>query len=483
MRNSTVERLRADERGNIAMMFALSMPVFFLGGGLAIDYARAATIRTQLQAAADAAALAAVTPAMMGQSTTAAQAAALASFEGAVAKITGLNAAPNVTIDVTSSATNALLRNVSIVYTGGVNNMFASLIAMPVTTIGGQVHSSAQAAPNIDFTVLLDNSPSMALPQSQAGIASMISLTASQDGGNGCALACHMANTGNSDSAGNPYWNPGNASVNCNPSSGPRPAGCVQMDNYELARANNIPLRIDNLSAGMTALLGDADGYRTSLAAAAGTAPNYSFTVDTFDSPYAIGFTNIMTKNVNTYSSAWSSASANLSIMEMWQNSSMCGTSGGNPCGTGIGGNDVQTNWDNALNSVNAQMPTPGNGSNAVGDTPQGVLFIVTDGVEDELNGGSRLIQAINTNGAHDYCADIKARGIKIAILYTTYLPLTTNAFYNGNVAPFQAKIAPQLQACATSGLFLQAQVGQDLGEALGTLFNALNKGSRLVGS
>ena len=31
-------------------------------------------------------------------------------------------------------------------------------------------------------------------------------------------------------------------------------------------------------------------------------------------------------------------------------------------------------------------MPNPGKGTNVAGDTPQEVLFIVTDGVEDELN-------------------------------------------------------------------------------------------------
>ena len=32
-------------------------------------------------------------------------------------------------------------------------------------------------------------------------------------------------------------------------------------------------------------------------------------------------------------------------------------------------------------------MPNPGNGTNQTGDKPQEVLFIVTDGVEDENNG------------------------------------------------------------------------------------------------
>ena len=35
------------------------------------------------------------------------------------------------------------------------------------------------------------------------------------------------------------------------------------------------------------------------------------------------------------------------------------------------------------------------------------------------------------------WCDDIKKNGVKIAVLYTTYLPLPTNAWYNSWIAPF----------------------------------------------
>ena len=57
--------------------------------------------------------------------------------------------------------------------------------------------------PNIDFYLLLDNSPSMALPADTAGITQMQNLTPTQDGGNSCAFACHQASTNNSDTPGN----------------------------------------------------------------------------------------------------------------------------------------------------------------------------------------------------------------------------------------------------------------------------------------
>src|SRR5271169_363243 len=52
------------------MMYALVAPVLVFGGGAAIDYGRAAQIHTKLNAGADAAALAALTPAMLQQTAT-----------------------------------------------------------------------------------------------------------------------------------------------------------------------------------------------------------------------------------------------------------------------------------------------------------------------------------------------------------------------------------------------------------------------------
>ena len=118
-------------------------------------------------------------------------------------------------------------------------------------------------------------------------------------------------------------------------------------------------------------------------------------------------------------------------------------------------------------------MPTPGNGTNQSGDKPQEVLFFVTDGVEDELNGGIRLIQLINGGVATNYCTQIKNRGIKIAILYTEYLPVPVNSFYVSNVEPFQPNIGTALQACASPGLYYDAAVGSDLGAALSSLFQS----------
>jgi hypothetical protein len=64
-------------------------------------------------------------------------------------------------------------------------------------------------------------------------------------------------------------------------------------------------------------------------------------------------------------------------------------------------------------------MPNPGGGTRIAGDTPQEVLFF-TGGVEDETVNGSRVQSLMDPS----YCTTIKNRGIRIAVLYTTYGPL-----------------------------------------------------------
>jgi hypothetical protein len=79
------------------------------------------------------------------------------------------------------------------------------------------------------------------------------------------------------------------------------------------------------------------------------------------------------------------------------------------------------------------------------------------------------------------YCTTIKNRGIRIAVLYTTYLPLPTNDWYNTYIAPFQPNIGPNLQSCASPGLYFQVSTDQDISAAMIALFNAAVRTAHLT--
>jgi hypothetical protein len=350
--------------------------------------------------------------------------------------------------------------------------------ALPVT---GSSSASAQIPPNIDFYVLLDNSPSMALPATTAGITRMHSLTGKQDSGNGCAFACHQATGNNADTAGNPWAN-GTAPTQ----SGGLYCSGAQIDNYALARENNITLRLDELTGGVTTLMQTAAA--TAQSSPFATPPQYRFAIYSMDSLWQIGLTPLVPLTAN-YSSQWSTASANFGVMEMFSNNNNCADAACSSSTSGPGG-DVATNYDDSLGKLNqtSYIPDPGNGTNQAGDSPQKVLFIVTDGVEDEQNGG-RLQQAMNNRGnapggtqfGTNWCTQIKNRGIKIAVLYTDYLPVPANSWYQSWIAPIQSDIGPALQACASPGLFYDAAIGSDLGAALVNLFNAVTQPGHLT--
>jgi Flp pilus assembly protein TadG len=329
------DRLLRNRRGNVAMMYALVAPILVFGGGAAIDYGRAAQIHTKLNAAADAAALAALTPSMLQQSTQTAHDASVSMFNGLTEGIPGLTAhATQVTVTVTVGATS-LIRNVTVSYSSSVNTIFAQVLRTNALPVSGVSEASAEAPPNVDLYVLLDNSPSMALPATAAGITRMESLTAKQITG-GCAFACHQANTSyntstptssQTDTVYNPCADGTNptlpsSSITINKVSYSKAwcdasKGHVQLDNYGLARKNNITLRLDELNSGVSTLLQTASTAAQSTVFA--TPPKYRFSIYSVDSLWQIGLTQLMPLTSN-YTSGWTTASANFGVMEMSSN-------------------------------------------------------------------------------------------------------------------------------------------------------------------
>ena len=473
-----------DRSGNVAMLYALSLPIVMAGLGLAVDFTHAAQVRAELNAAADAAVLAALTPSMMEQSTSVAQTAATNMFNGQIANVTSLTGQPTLSITFPTTA-NPLQRTVVVSYTAQNTNMFANFLPSSTYTLHGSSTATASLAANINFYLLLDNSPSMALPATQAGITEMETLTPQQGG---CAFACHQASTNNGDTEGNPclstsgaYTTPtltssmgSHGNSYCSSSKG------TQIDNFALSRLNSIQLRLDALSSGISDLMSDAYNAQQNAAA---TPPTYQFAAYAMNSPWQIGMSSSNSYNqlmalTTSYVTGWSTAAPNFGVMEYYANNEECSNSA---CSGNGGGGDYATNYDNALSSMNTVMPTPGNGTNISGDTPQEVLFFVTDGVEDEMSGGNRLIQTINGSSGTNYCTQIKSRGIRIAILYTDYYPVPSNSFYVSNVEPFQPNIGSALQACALPNLFYDAGIGSDLGAALQMLFNTVTQTAHLT--
>src|SRR5262249_44341418 len=117
----------------------------------------------------------------------------------------------------------------------------------------------------------------------------------------------------------------------------------------------------------------------------------------------------------------------------------------------------------------------------------QAVLFMVTDGMADEVkpticsgtsvSGQNRCIEAIDTS----LCTAIKNRGIRIAVLYTTYLLPNSDSWSNTNVVPLLPTISPAMQACASPGLFYEVSPTQGIADAMNALFQKAVATARLT--
>jgi hypothetical protein len=134
------------------------------------------------------------------------------------------------------------------------------------------------------------------------------------------------------------------------------------------------------------------------------------------------------------------------------------------------------------MSQINGIMPLPGTGT--PNSTPQEVLFIVSDGVDDEVSSscsqsldGNRCQQPFNTA----WCTTVKNRGIQIAVIYTDYLPLPTNSWYNNWIAPFQNQISSNMQSCASPGMFFSVTTDGDISAAMQTLFQQAVAAARLT--
>jgi Flp pilus assembly protein TadG len=477
-------RFTSDRRANVAMIFAIvSIPILF-AVGMAIDYTSAARRRTKLDAAADAAALAAVTPTEMSQTAQAAQLVAQNTFDSLSGTVSGISSL-NRSITLTPSSGISSTRTAVVTYSAQSQNAFGGIIGKAALGIGGHSTAVVSTAPNIDFYVLADSSPSMAIPASQAGINAMYQATMNSPstGGNegGCAFACHESNPV-SDNLGNPGCTGTNTS-NCE-------------DNYAVAKAMNPPLelRIDVLRTAIQQLAKTASDASTTNGA------SYRMAISTFDANTGNQYSELhsivsLTSDLDTDSSSASTLAGNISMLEVDYNNDILVNQQGQVVTTPgkgvtvVGNSDQDTDADDALTDINTQpqsgsqnyalaqtfyIPNPGNGTGATNDKPQEVLFIITDGIEDSSVGGKRTY-TMNLSAA---CTAIKNRGIRIAVLYTTYVPLpefngdgSESWYYSQGINQIQPTIGSTLQQCASTGLYTQVNVDADIPSALTSLF------------
>lgn len=431
-----------NQRGNVLMIFGLGLVPITFATGMAIDYGKAMRLQTELNAAADAAALSATSAAMMRQSLATAQAQARVMFQAQTTDLPGLiplnyadTAQVSVTVTEGTSQVEGFVRTSTVTYRGQSTNSFAGILGKETLTVSGTATAKASTAPDTDFYVLLDASSSMALPTTTAGINFLKSRTVRNGNPDGCAFACHQTNPDN---------------PNIRNSSG------QIIDYYTFAHDNGIELRIDAGKHAIRDMVANARSEGASNGAA------YRFYLATFD----------RSANYRELTGATPSADFNYVSSKATTAETIAVQMHGYMY-------DRQTEHAGSLAKLNAAVTSnPGNGLRTPGDRPKATLFLITDGMRDEEINGRQMGPI-----APDQCDAIKARGIRIAVLYTTYTPESINyeAWSVNNVVPRLPEIAPALKRCASDDLFFEVSTDGNISQALAALFQKAVQTSRLT--
>ena len=413
-----LERTGGDRSGAVSVIFALVILPLMIAMGAAVDYAIAARTKEMLQAAADSAAIGAIS---MSSSAVKQVIQSGASGEIKAAEADALNIAQiNFGGSRFSSITSSqiLVQYVGntfssdVMLTSMVSTYFVRLFGVDSITVSARATAQNKPVYYYNFYVLIDNSPSMGLGATAADISALEAVNG------GCAFACHI--TG------------------------------ASYDTYALAKQRGITLRYQVVSRAVQSMI-------TSAAASQLVSNQYKMAV------YSLGADAQVTKltTVAPLSSSLSSvatAAASVDLMTIpYQNYN----------------NDQQTDLLTALNDIKGIIGTSGSGLSA--SDPIKVLFLISDGVEDaerpknckEKLTGKRCQQPLDTTP----CALIKANSVKVASLYTTYQKIPSNTWYTTWIAPFQSKIATNMKTCASNGLYAEVAPSGDISTVLTQLF------------
>jgi Flp pilus assembly protein TadG len=529
---SLMNRFGRDQRGNLAVIFAVACVPLISAVGCAIDYSEATRIRAKMQSAADAAAVASISQQSSGWlaaslmnsdgEVTVAETDATNIFNGNINASTSLFTNKTVTALVTKTGP-ALAATVN--FTADVPVTFMKVAGFSKLTVSGTSKASSSLPLYLDFYLMLDVSGSMGLPSTQAeqNRLSAVNPDNFSKYPTGCTFACHfqvqnVCGNGSQKYPTNNYCMGyaysrvsqnalttliNQASTVAVPKAKPGlPNAMLNNLNANVApgspnslltgNVNSLPYSLSAVASCPTEgadaciqLRADAVGYAVNdpnngmfaVAQQKQVIPNqfriglYPFIQDLYE---YFKLTNTINGSPTTPGTI-NYAAANLATQLDTNTNASLGSGG--------------THIDTALNTLNTlYIKTVGDGSAST--KPQPYVFLVTDGAQDPqtkaLNqsggwAGSNHATTIAT-GAASPCKPLRDRGIKIMVLYIPYEPISpVNASFAGdeddaanNNIP---NIPPSLQSCASptdaSGTyFYTATSPAEITAALTAMFN-----------
>lgn len=433
LRGRNVRNFWRDRSGNFGVLTALLVVPIFGSAGVALDIGQAMAVKSDLQNAADAAVLSSV-----AKMSAHVEAARKMSGDGKIvlpddealnffkSDTVGREDFEVDSVEVSVEKKGNLVEAV-VTYQATVNTTLTRLLGKEFVTVSGRATAKYETEMFSDFYLLLDNTPSMGVGATPADVSKLVANTSDK-----CAFACHIVKDGVADP--NSY--------------------------YFKAKQLGVTTRINVVAKATASLMDTAVDARKS-------SNQYRMAVYTFGEK-AEDTKLLEVVPLTTDLAVAKKKASGIDLMSIPQQ-------GYN--------NDQQTDFDRALTQITDKMGKPGNGTSAA--TPDKVVFFVSDGVGDSYKPssctkkttGGRCQEPIDTK----FCATLKDKGYRIAVLYTTYLPLPTNSWYNTWISPFQTQISSKMQECASPGLFFEVSPTEGITEAMSALFKRVITSPRLT--
>ena len=431
-------------RGNFGVLTGLIMVPLIGSVGLAIDFGRALEAKSYLDAAADAAVLAAVSEksAAVAKAMKMAEDGTVAIADTEAKKIfksqlsarygDNMEGLSSLLIDVKLE----LVKSDGVVtsrlkYAATLPTTFTRILGNDEMAISGQATAAYLIPSFLDFYMLLDNTPSMGVGATADDVAKLEAATKNGSDGKGkdanCAFACHIVST----------------------------SGVADKNSYYyLAKEVGATIRIDVVAEAVSALMTTAQETQT-------VSGQFKIGAYTFGQTSADAQLYTVSEPTSNFTSV-AKATKMIELMSVPSHSSPNG----------------QTDYNEILSKIGQKIKTVGDGSSSADRQP--IVFLVADGVGDAYrsdctkklssSNGDRCMEPLNAS----HCNALKARGIKVAVLYTTYLPLPKDGFYKKWIAPFQKEIPTQMQSCATEGYYFEVSPTDGIGEAMDVLFRKI---------
>lgn len=461
-----LRRMGRDQRGNAVVIFGLCLVPMVLMTGLGIDYGMAITSKAKLDAAADAASLAAVSTAKAyiaanpTDPNAAANAIAAAKTRATNAFNVNAGRVPFTTYTLAPPSVEWKGRNftATISYSASATNHFGQIIGHRTFNWNGTSQSVVGAPGYLDFYILVDVSGSMGLPSTEGGQGRdglpKVNPDDKDQYPNGCMFACHYPSL--------------------TPTSAPF-YGWYRAIDYK------IQLRAGAVNDAVCKLLERAsnpvvpDQYRVGL---------YPFI-------NRLATLVPMTSDLKSGGSVWRAADCDAQYKMAFMNlldtgTTQLGTAPDFTDGTGSGG----THMEAVFPQIKSMITQYGDGSSA--SSPQPFVFVITDGMQNfqvfATNPSAYVPQYRGVQGGASFnfstpvpidpawCNPLKNAGAIVSILYIPYrvIPLS-GTFSPDEIAranTYIPELPDALRQCASPGFFQSAITPTGITNALNAMFD-----------